>query len=110
MPQGRYRVIGDDGESVDVAVDARWRIARFRVETAEHRLLLEPRNGVLAGVHDDEHLEVSWGPDDHLDYLTPATNLITCRRLGASADIGVVYVDAFSLKASRERQRYELLG
>lgn len=95
---------------VDVAVDAAWRIARVRIETPEHRLLLEPRDGGLAGERDGEPLEVAWGPDDHLDYLTPATNLITCRRLEESAEIDVVYVDPFTLVPTRESQRYELLG
>ena len=142
MPQGRYTVIGDDGDpvgteefrsapgpagwryvsevdthefgphraTVDLAVDAAWRIARVRVETAEHRLLLQPGNGALAGERDGVPLEVAWGPEDHLDYLTPATNLITCRRLDRSAEIDVVYVDPFSLELTRERQSYELLG
>jgi hypothetical protein len=142
MPQGRYRVIGDDGvavgteefrcapgpagwryvsevdtheygphrATVDIAVDAAWRIARVRVETGEHRLLLQPRNEALVGERDDEPIEVAWGPEDHLDYFTPATNLITCRRLGESAEVDVVFVDPFSLEPTRERQRYELLG
>lgn len=96
--------------SVDVAVDSAWRIARVRVETQEHRLLLEPRDGSLEGALDAEPLAVAWGPQDHLDYLTPATNLITCRRLGESAEIDVVYVDQHTLEPTRERQRYELLG
>lgn len=95
---------------VDLVADAAWRIVRVRIETADHRLLLEPRDGVLAGERDGEPLEVSWEPDDHFDYLTPATNLITCRRLVGSAEIDVVFVDPFTLVPTRERQRYELLG
>jgi hypothetical protein len=95
---------------VDVAVDAAWRIVRLRVVTTHHQLQLEPREGVLAGSRDGEPLEVAWGPDDHVDYLTPATNLITCRRLGSTAEIDVLWVDPFTLVPTRERQRYERLG
>jgi hypothetical protein len=46
----------------------------------------------------------------HLDYLTPATNLITTRRLEDTTEIDVVYLAPFTLEASRVRQRYELGG
>lgn len=95
---------------VDVAVDASWRIARARIETTMHRLLLEPRGDSLVGERDGEPLELPWGPDDHLDYLTPVTNLITCRRLEASDQIDVVFIDPYSLEPRRERQHYESLG
>ncbi len=101
---------GPHRATVDVAVDAAWRIARCRVRTAEHELLLEPHDGTLEGHRDGESLALPWGPEDHLDYLTPVTNLISCRRLEVTAEIGVVFVDPFSLEATRERQRYELLG
>ena len=101
---------GPHRATVDVAVDAAWVVVRLRVATAEHQLLLQRQDHSLAGIRDGEPLEVPWGPDDHLDYLTPATNLITCRRLGRTGDIDVVYVDPFSLEITRERQRYELLG
>jgi len=102
---------GPHQATVDVAVDAAWRIARFRARTEQgHELLLEPREGTLEGHRDGEPLELSWAADDHLDYLTPATNLITCRRLEATAEIEVVFVDPFSLEPTRERQRYDLLG
>ena len=68
---------GEHRETVDVTVDAAWRIARLRIETGQHGLLLEPRGETLAGSMDGEPLELPWGPDDHLDYLTPVTNLIT---------------------------------
>ena len=50
---------GPHRATVDVAVDAVWRIARARVETAEHRLLLQPRNGTLAGERDGEPVDVA---------------------------------------------------
>lgn len=142
MPQGRYTVLGDDGDPVgtedfrcapgpmgwryvseisldehgghhavvDITVDVSWRIVRVRIETPVHRLILEPDGAKLVGEHNGGPLELIWGPDDHLDYLTPATNLITCHRLDASHEIDVVFVDPFSLEPRRERQRYEQLG
>jgi hypothetical protein len=96
---------------VDIAVDAAWRIVRAHVRTEQgHTLLLEPRDGTMVGERDGEPIELAYGQEDHLDYLTPATNLITCRRLQRSAEIEVVFVDPFSLEPTRERQRYDLLG
>lgn len=101
---------GPHRATVDLTVDAAWRLIRVRITTAEHALELRPRGNTLAGGRDGEPLEVPWGPDDHLDYLTPATNLITCRRLAGSAEIDVLYVDPFTLVPTRERQRYQLAG
>src|SRR3712207_5519073 len=64
-------------EIVDVAVDAAWRLARVRVDTGEHELLLEPRGDVLAGFRDGAEMHIPFGPTMHLDYFTPATNVIT---------------------------------
>jgi hypothetical protein len=101
---GRHR------EVVDVAVDAAWRIARVRLDSGAHRLALEPRDGALRGERDGDDVDLEWRPDDHLDYLTPATNLVTTRRLGGTSEIDVVYLAPFSMEASRVRQRYELVG
>jgi len=124
MPTGRYTIIGDDGdpvgtesfrcapgpagwryvseidttehgphrETVDIAVDADWRIVRLRIETGEHRLLLEPTQ------------------DAHIDYLTPATNLITTKRLRGTSELDVVFIEPLTLERITERQRYELRG
>jgi hypothetical protein len=97
-------------EVVDVAVDADWRIARVRIDTGEHHVLLEPRGDVLAGFRDGAEVEIPYGPDVHLDYFTPATNLITTKRLPATTEIDVVYLAPVTLEASRTRQRYELHG
>ena len=102
---------GPHRADIDIAVDAEWRIVRVQVRTEQgHGLLLEPRDGKLTGQRDGEALTFGWSPTAHLDYLTPATNLITCRRLPATAEIDVVYVDPFSLEPTRERQSYELRG
>ena len=138
MPLGRYTVLDDDGEPVgteefrcapgpmgwryfsevqtdhheivDVAVDADWRIARVRIDTGDHDILLEPRGDVLTGYRDRQEIEIPYGSADHLDYFTPATNAITVRRLDGTAVIEVVYLEPVTLTPSRVRQRYEALG
>jgi hypothetical protein len=97
-------------EVVDVAVDAAWNIARVRIDTGEHHLLLESKGEMLVGYRDGSAIEVPFGPDDHLDYFTPATNLITTKRLAATAEIEVVYLAPVTLEVSRVRQRYEPRG
>jgi hypothetical protein len=97
-------------EIVDVAVDDVWRVARVRMDTGEHHVLLEPRGGALVGFRDDAQIEIPYGPDEHLDYLTPATNLITTKRLTGTTEIDVVYLAPVTLEPSRVRQRYELRG
>src|SRR5712691_9369712 len=66
-------------ETLDFAVDADWRIARLRIATGEHDILLEPGSDgtTLTGYRDNEPIEIPYGPDVHLDYFTPATNAIT---------------------------------
>jgi len=124
MPAGTYTIIGDDGdpmgtevfrcapgpmgwryfseidtaehgqhhETVDVVVDAGWRIVRMRIDTGAHQLLLEPSG------------------DEHLDYLTPATDLITIKRLTDTTDLDIVFIEPFTLEETHDRQRYQLWG
>jgi hypothetical protein len=101
---------GQHHEIVDVVVDTDWRIVRMRIDTGEHELLLEPSAGTLIGSRDGEPLELPWGPEDHLDYLTPAANLITTQRLTDTSEIEVVFVEPLTLEPVRDRQRYELHG
>ena len=138
MPTGRYAVLGDDGspegteafrcapgpmgwryfseivtdhtEVVDVAVDADWRIARVRIDTGSHDLLVEARDDALVGYRDRQPIEIPYGPAWHLDYFTPATNAITVRRLERTTEIGVVYLEPVTLAPITVRQRYELVG
>jgi hypothetical protein len=98
------------GEIVDVVVDGEWRIVRTRIETGKHSVALEPRDGSLAGVRDGEPVQVAWGPDMHLDYLTPAMNAITAKRLTGTTEIDVVYLEPVTVEPTLVRQRYELLG
>ena len=98
-------------ETLDFAVDAGWRIARVRIDTGEHDLLLEPSAGTaLTGYRDRRPIEIDYGPEDHLDYLTPTTSAITARRLANTTEIDVVYLEPVTLEPSRVRQRYELVG
>jgi hypothetical protein len=99
-------------ETLDVAVDADWRIARVRIDTGEHEILLEPASDgtALTGYRDRKAIEISYGPDVHVDYFTPATNAITVHRLTGTAEIDVVYLEPVTLEPSQVRQRYELVG
>jgi hypothetical protein len=99
-------------ETLDFAVDADWRIARVRIATGGHDILLGPGPGgaTLTGYLDREPIEIPFGPDVHLDYFTPATNAITARRLTGTTEIDVVYLEPVTLTPTRGRQRYELIG
>jgi hypothetical protein len=98
-------------ETLDFAVHADWRIANVRIVGA-HELLLQASAGAtaLTGYRDGEPIEIPFGPELHLDYLTPATNAITVRRLTGTSEIEVVYLEPVMLEWSRVRQRYELIG
>ena len=95
---------------IDVVVGSDWRIARVRIDTGDHDLLLEPRGHALVGYRDGDAIEVEYGPDLHLDYFTPATNAVTTRRLTTTTEIAVVYLAPVTLEVSRLEQRYELRG
>ena len=97
-------------EVIDVVVDADWRVARLRIDTGQHDLLLEPRGDLLTGYRDGRAIEIGYGRDMHLDYFTPATNAVTTRRLAGTTEIDVVYLAPETLEISRTRQRYELRG
>jgi hypothetical protein len=97
-------------ETIDVAVDANWRPVRLRVDSGAHQLLLEADGDRLTGFRDRQPIERPWHPEMHLDYLSPAFNAITCRRLTASAEIEVVFVDPYTLEPHVMHQRYEAHG
>lgn len=94
-------------ETFDVVVDSEWRPVRLRVDTGEHHILLEPRGDVLGGGRDDVTMELPWAPDRHLDYLTPATNLITTKRLTHTAEIDVLVLEPVTLEPTLVSQRYQ---
>ena len=97
-------------ETLDVAVDAGWRIARVRVRNPDHEVLLEPAAGALTGWLDRTPIEIPYGPELHLDVFTPATNAISVQRLAGTTEIDVVYLAPYTLEPSRVRQRYERIG
>lgn len=103
-------------ETVDVVVGASWRIVRTRIETGSHATLLEASGDSLVGVRDGHEVEMAWGPEMHLDYLSPAFNAITARRLeGVSSvdparEIDVLFLEPVTLEPVPMRQRYELIG
>lgn len=97
-------------ETVDVAVNAVWRIVRAAIDTGSHTITLSPRLDALIGMRDGDPIEASWGPETHLDYLSPSFNAITAQRLDATSEIDVVYLEPVTLEPRAVRQRYELLG
>jgi hypothetical protein len=97
-------------ETFDVVVDRDWRPVRIRIGTGQHHIMLEPHGGSLTGGRDGVTIDLPWEPDRHLDYFTPATNLITTRRLAGTAEIDVVFVAPVTLEPTLVRQRYELIG
>src|SRR4051812_48639921 len=92
-------------ETLDFAVDADWRIARVRIATGQHDILVEPSpdGTTLAGYRDNQPIEIPYGPDVHLDYFTPATNAITARRLTGTTEIDVAYLAPVTLEPTRVR-------
>lgn len=98
------------GEVVDLVADAGWRPIRSRIETGSHRLLLEAEPERLRGDLDGAPLSLAWGPERHLDYLSPAYNAVTARRLDGTTEIDVVFLEPVTCVPRDERQLYELLG
>lgn len=97
-------------ETVDLVVDRDSRPIRCRIDTGSHEILLAASDDTLAGTLDGEPLEIAWGPDAHLDYLSPAFNAATAQRLTETSEIEVVFLEPVTLVPRLERQRYELLG
>lgn len=97
-------------EIVDLAVDRSWCPARTRIDSGSHDLLLSAEGDELRGYRDGAPVTTPWGEAWHLDYLSPAYNAVTTRRLAGSAEIDVVYLEPVTLEPHQERQRYELLG
>ncbi len=97
-------------ETVDLAVDAAWRPVRTRIDTGSHQILLMAEGHRMAGFRDGRSVETPWGPQMHLDYLSPAYNAVTGNRMSATAEIEVIYLEAVTCEPRIERQRYELLG
>ncbi|MGH2675458.1 MAG: hypothetical protein ACRDKA_02380 [Actinomycetota bacterium] len=97
-------------EVVDLVVDAAWRPVRLRIETGSHALLLVFEGERLTARRDGEPVEVPFGPEVELDYLSPCFNAVTASRLGRTAEIDVLYLRPVTCEPVRVRQRYELGG
>src|SRR5687767_7815197 len=64
-------------EVVDLVVDRTWRPVRVRITTGSHDLLLTIEGDALRGSLDGEIVTAPWGPEWHVDYLSPAFNAVT---------------------------------
>jgi hypothetical protein len=98
------------GEIVDLVVDDRWRPLRLRVETGSHRLDLSVGDGRLVGRRDGSDVDLPFGPETELDYLSPCFNAVTANRLAGTTEIEVVYLRPVTCEPVPLRQRYELQG
>ena len=97
-------------EIVDLVVDGSWRPVRVKLSTGAHDLVLTAEGDALHGSLDGRTVRPLWGPDRHVDYLSPAFNAVTANRLDRSSDIDVVYLEPVTCTPTEERQRYELVG
>jgi hypothetical protein len=97
-------------EIVDLVVDASWRPVRTRIETGSHELLLSAEGDALRGSLDGRPISTRWGPDWHVDYLSPSYNAVTSQRLAGTAEIDVIYLEPVTCEPREERQRYERIG
>jgi hypothetical protein len=94
-------------EVVDLAVDGSWRAVRLRIDTESHRLDLVAEGDRLVGRRDGRPLDLAFGADVELDYLSPCFNAVTANRRGRSAAFPVIYLEPFTCEPVLERQRYD---
>ena len=97
-------------EVVDLVVDDRWRPVRLRIDTGSHDLALVVEGERATAVRDGERIDVPFGPDVELDYLSPCFNAVTANRLGRTADIDVLFIRPLTCEPLPVRQRYEREG
>jgi hypothetical protein len=97
-------------EVVDFVTTHGWRPLRLRIDTGSHALEAEVRGERLVGRRDDDPVDLPFGDETELDYLSPVFNAVTANRLGRTAEIDVVFLDPVTIEPRPVRQRYELLG
>jgi hypothetical protein len=96
-------------EIVDLAVDASWRPVRAQIDTGSHEILLLVEGDRLAGFRDGRPVELPWGSETQLDYLSPAFNAVMATWLSGTGEVEVVFLEGFTCEPRMEQQRYELL-
>jgi hypothetical protein len=94
-------------EVVDFVVDHGWRPVRLRIDSGEHQLVLSMAGDRLSGHRDGKPIEVPFGPEVEIDYLSPCFNAVTARRLDRTQEIEVVYLEPVTIEPVGARQRYE---
>lgn len=97
-------------EVIDFVVDGDWRLVRLRIDTGHRDIEVAADEDRLLGSSYGEEIDLSWGPEVEIDYLSPAFNAVTANRLGGSAEIDVVFLKPVTCEPVRVRQRYELIG
>jgi hypothetical protein len=94
-------------EVVDLVVDDGWRPVRVRIDSGDHQVLLSVEGDRLTGHRDGEPIEMPFGPEVEIDYLSPCFNAVTARRLDRTDEIEVVYLEPVTIEPIKARQRYE---
>ena len=97
-------------ETVDVVVADDRSIVRVHIDTGTTNVLLAPEGDEIAGTRDGEPIALPWGPEIHIDYLSPCFNAISAARLDGTSEIDVLYLDPVTCAPRDVRQRYEWLG
>ncbi len=96
-------------EIVDFVTTLSWRPVRLRVETGDHALVANVRDGRLVGSRDGEPFDLDFGAETEIDYLSPVFNAVTANRLGETREIEVLYLEPVTIEPVHMRQRYERL-
>ena len=95
-------------EVVDFVVDEAWRPVRLRIDTGSHDLVMMVERDRATVVRDGDPVEVAFGHEVEVDYLSPCFNAVTAHRLGRSAEIEVLFLRPVTCEPVLTGQRYEL--
>lgn len=97
-------------EVVDLVVDDSWRPVRLRIQTGSHEFAMAVEGDRATTLLDGTPVDVPFGPEVELDYLSPCFNAVTANRLGRTADIDVLYLRPVTCEPVAVRQRYQSEG